>query len=229
MFTWEREVRSPIKALTVSIVLLLLPSVSKTIAATCQNANPPIVTIRTEEVDVEERFDTTAADLRRAAAAMGAKTHEPLLAAYSSDLTYAANIFEDARQEAGGVFCATLSSIDVLVTLKNRVIHLARELQQTPCVEKAQREHWREHARVDAQAVQEFPLLSQLRQALAELPPAQAHSVMTAKTQVTVAVRSELQKLMDKLDSYRATLKQKVDTPDSIEHLRAEMEKKCVQ
>ena len=212
-----------------SLVLFFLLGVSKTVAATCQNGNPPIVTIRTEEVDVEERFDTTAADLRRAAATVGAKTHEPLLAAYSSDLTYAANIFEDARQEADGVFCATLSSIEVLVTLKNRVIHLARELQQTPCVEKAQREHWREHARADAQAVQEFPLLSQLRQALTELPPAQAQSVTTAKTQVTVAVRSELQKLIDKLDSYRATVKQEVDSPDAIEHLRREMEEKCFQ
>jgi hypothetical protein len=52
---------------------------------------------------------------------MGAKAHEPLLAAYSSDLTYAADIFEDARQEAGGVFCATLSSIDVLVPESSRL------------------------------------------------------------------------------------------------------------
>lgn len=207
-----------------SLVLFFLPGVWKTMAATCQNGLPPMVTIRTEEVEVEERFDTTVADLRRAATAMAAKTHEPLLAAYSSHLIYAAKISEDAHQDAGGIFCATLSSVEVVVSLKNRVIHLARELQQAPCVAKAQREHWREHARVDAQAVEEFPLVPQLRQALAELPPAQAHSVTTAKTQVTVAVHSELEKLMNKLDSYRATVKQDVDTPDAIEHLRTEMD-----
>ena len=154
-------------------------------AITCQNSPSPIITVEVSNDDIQEAFDVSAADLKTAAASMGARTHQPALAAYSSDLSYVADVSENAQQEAGEVYCATLASVHVTIALKNRIIHFARELLENPCLQKAQLQHWREHARADAQAVEEFPFVSKLRDSIRRLGPSRAHSVMAAKSQVT--------------------------------------------
>jgi hypothetical protein len=191
--------------------------------AACQDSSAPIVTLEVSTADIQELFDVSAADLKSAAASMGARTHQPALAAYSSDLTYAADISENAVQEADEVYCATVGSVHVSIALKNRVIHFARELQEKPCLQEAQLQHWREHARADAQAVEEFQFLPELRDSIGRLRPARAQSVLAAKSQVTVAVHSEIERLIDQVGKYREAAKQKVDKPESIEQLRAKM------
>lgn len=195
-------------------------------AMSCQSPSSPTVTVEISKDDIQEAFDVTAADLKSAAAAIGAQTHQPALAAYSSVLIYAADISEDAQQETGEVYCATLASVNVEIALKNRVIHLARELQEDRCLQEAQLQHWREHACADAQAVEEFPFLSELRDAVEHLQPARARSALAAKDQVTTAIHSEIERLMDEVGEYRAAVKRKVDTPQAIEQLSAQM-KNC--
>ena len=112
------------------------------------------------------------------------------------------------------------------IALKNRIIHFARELLENPCLQKAQLQHWREHARADAQAVEEFPFVSKLRDSIRRLGPSRAHSVMAAKSQVTAEIHAQIEILMDQFGKYREVVKQKVDTPESIEQLRAQM-KNC--
>jgi hypothetical protein len=128
------------KAVIIGLVLVvfcLLTERRQGLAATCKSSPSPIVSMEVTTGDVQEVFDVTAADLKRAAAAMGAQAHQPSLAAYSSDLAYAGNIVENAQHVSGDLHCATLTSVHVVVALKNRIIHLARELQQNRCIEKS--------------------------------------------------------------------------------------------
>src|SRR5262249_31157645 len=102
-------------------------------------------------------------------------------------------------------------------------IHLARELQENRCLRDTQLEHWREHARADEEAVDGFPFLTQLQDAIAHLRPARARSVLAAKAQVTAAVHSEIEKLIDQLEKYRVDAKQKIDTPETVARLRRQV------
>jgi hypothetical protein len=60
--------------------------------------------------DVREAFDTTGAELRRAADSRGLQAHWPALGAYTAEIVYFADIKEEAQPPEIGIFCATLSS-----------------------------------------------------------------------------------------------------------------------
>ena len=49
---------------------------------------------------------------------------------------------------------------------------------------------------------------------------------MAAKSQVTAEIHAQIEILMDQFGKYREVVKQKVDTPESIEQLRAQI-KNC--
>ena len=191
----------------------------------CQEQPATEITVAITKGEVREQFDVTTAELKRAAASVGAQAHQPALAAYSAELSYAADISENAQPEDGGV-CASLATVHVTIVLKNPIIHFARELESLNCLQEVQRQHWYEHARVDAEAIEEFPLLSELRVAVAHLQPARANSAFAAKIQLTAAIRSDMERLMDHLNEYRASVKETVDRPEAIEELRVRM-KNC--
>lgn len=195
-------------------------------AESCQEQPTAEITVAIIKGDAREQFDVTTEDLKRAAASMGAQPHQPALAAYSAELAYAADISENTQPEEGGVYCASLTSVHVTVALKNPVIHFARELKDNRCLEEVQRGHWREHVRADAEAIDKFPFLSELRDAVAHSQTARGNSAFAAKTRLTAAIHSDIERLMDQLDGYRTSVKQTVDRPEAIEELRVQM-KNC--
>src|ERR1700686_3824028 len=100
------------------------------LAADCNTISPPHLVIEITKSEVEEFFDITSADLQRIAAARGIQPPWPGLGAYSSDIDYAADIQEAVEEEPDGSYCANLDSVHIVIALKNRVVHLARELKE---------------------------------------------------------------------------------------------------
>ena len=94
-------------------------------ASSCAGVAPATVIVDVSSDEVREAFDTTAADIHRAAAARGIDAHWPVLSAYVSNIAYVAAIEDDTRPDDGG-FCATPVSVRLAIAFKDRAIHLAR-------------------------------------------------------------------------------------------------------
>jgi hypothetical protein len=194
-------------------------------AASCADATPAALTVEVRSSEVREAFDTTASELQQAAIARGKQAHWPALGAYVAKMVYAADIAADARTDENGFYCATLRAVHLVISVQGRVIHLARELKGTRCLEHVVRQHAWRHARADDRALTLLPVLStQLRAALAHLQPARAASARAAKILVTDAVHAQVQELLDRLDNDRATLNRGIDAPEAIAELRRQCE-----
>jgi hypothetical protein len=194
-------------------------------AAGCERAAPPTLALEVSSDDVREAFDTTGAELRRAADSRGLQAHWPVLGAYTAKIAYFADIKEEAQPGENGVYCATLSSVRLVISLKGRVIHLARELRADSCLREAVRQHVWRHALADDQALRQLRGLSgQLRGTLGHLQPARAASEEAAKALVTEAVRAQVDEILKRLDRDRGSLNLIVDAPEAIAQLRARCE-----
>lgn len=214
---------------SIGLSIAVICLVSMTCAAhgeRCHDQSAADVTVTISKDETREQFDVTTQDLKRAAASVGAQAHRPAFAAYSAELAFAADISENAQSEEGDVYCASPTSVYVTISLKNPIIHLARELKDNHCLEAVQRRHWREHARADAEAIDEFPFLSEFRDVVARSQPARANSAFAAKTQLTAAIHSDIERLMDQLNEHRAAVQQTVDRQEAIERLGAQI-KNC--
>jgi hypothetical protein len=191
-------------------------------AASCQAIAPPTLEVDASSDEVREVFDTTEAEIRRIAAARGLQPHWPGLGAYAAELRYVANIKEEAEAERGS-YCAIPTAVHLVIVLKRRVIHLARELQENPCLSEAVRQHAWRHARADEDALKQLPpLTEQLREALARLPPVRGETELAAKSAATTAVRATIGDFLDRLDDTRAKLNLTIDMPEAIDRLRAQ-------
>jgi len=210
-------------ALAVFLVVGGFPA-GQAFAAGCERAAPPTLAIEVSSDDVREAFDTTQAELRRAAESRGLHAHWPALGAYTAEIAYFADLKEEAQPHEIGGFCATLSSVRLVISLKGRVIHLAQELRADPCLEAVRQHVWR-HALADDQALRQLPALSgQLRGMLAHLQPARAASEEAAKALVTEAARAQVDKILKRLDRDRGSLNQIVDAPEAIAQMHARCE-----
>ncbi len=216
--------RSAVGIPTILATLVLSGWVSDVFAGKCDNAPAPQVEIEVSKSEIKEAYDITAADLQRLAETTGRRPSWPGLGASSSDIAYAAEISEDAETEPDGSYCATPAYVHVVIALKNRVIHLARELKEKPCLERAQKERLSKLAHADEQALGEFPIETEMRQLLAQLRPSRAKSELAAKAQVTTAVRQRIQVVLDKIQDYTAELDRKINAPEEIVRLRREVE-----
>ncbi len=190
----------------------------------CDKLPQPQIVIAVTKSEVQELFDITGADLQRVAASLGRQPQWPGLGAYSTDLVYAADIDEPALKEPDGSYCSALGSLRLSITIKNRVIHLARELQQNHCLEEAQKQRSRRHAQADAQALEEFPIERELRELLSQLHPSHANSELSAKTQVTAAVHQKIRDLLDKIADNRAKIDQQIDAPEETNRLQHQVD-----
>ena len=188
-------------------------------AAGCQRV-PPALTVEVSSDEVREAFDITVADIRRLATARGLQPHWPGLGAYVAQLRYRADIDEDAEEDRG-VYCATPRSVRLVILLNDRIIHLARELQESPCLRDAVRQHARLHARADEDALKQLPALTEhLRESLARLPPVRGDTELFAKSATTAAVHAQIDDFLDRLYGIRAALNRAIDAPEAIEQLR---------
>jgi hypothetical protein len=194
-------------------------------AAGCESAAPPTLALEVSSGDVREAFDTTEAELRRAANSRGLHAHWPTLGACTAEIAYFADINEEAQPQENGGFCGILSSVRLVISLKGRVIHLAQELRADPCLREAVRQHVWRHALADELALRQFPALSgQLRGTLAHLQPARAASEEATKALVTESARAQVDEILKRLDRDRGSLNQIVNAPEVIAQLRARCE-----
>lgn len=207
-------------ALAIFVVAATFPS-DGAFAASCENAPPAVITLEVHRSGVREDFDTTSDEIRRVAAAKGVQPHWPALGVYTSKLRYRAEISQNTQAEDGGLYCATPGSVDIIVSLESRVIHLARELGEDRCLEKGVRQHERQHSRADEQALDQGVASStELRVRLAHLGPSRAPSAEIARASVKAAVEDRIAAFLDRLDRVRARLNQIVDAPQAIAQMR---------
>jgi hypothetical protein len=192
-------------------------------AATCKTAAAPTLLLDVYKSETSEAFDTTGPELRQLAAAHGEKPHWPALGVYVAGLGYKAAVDDAMDVDSSGQFCATVSSVHVVITIQPRVIHLARELGSLPrCLLRAVHDHERQHARADDQALEQWTpdVGRRVRDALARLPTLKAQTEEATKALVVAAIRTQLQALMDDIQRDRDRLNELVDAPDAIVQLR---------
>jgi hypothetical protein len=182
--------------------LMMIAGSGDVLAANCDAISPAHLVIEIKKSEVQEFFDITSADLQRIAAVRGIQPHWPGLGVYSSDIAYAADIHETGEEGPDGSYCANLDTVHIVVALKNRVVHLARELKENHCLEEAQRQRLLQNAQNDARALEEFPVESEMRDLLAQLRPTRANALLAAKAQVTHSVRVKIGELLDKIGAY---------------------------
>ena len=190
----------------------------------CQAAAAPRLMIDIFKSELRESFDTTGTDLQRLASGHGEKAHWPGLAVYVAGLGYKAAIDNATDVDASGQFCATVSTVRVVISIQPRVVHLARELGSLPrCLLRAVLDHERQHAEVDDQALEQWkPDVShRVRDALANLPPLSAATETEAKALVVAAIQAPLQQLVAELQQNRDQLNEAIDSPEAIVQLRA--------
>ena len=205
------------------IISVISACLSYAFAGTCDKAPAPQVEIEIARTEVQEAYDITAADIDRLAQSTGERPSWPGLGASSSDIAYGAEISESAAKERDGSYCATAAYVRIVITLKNRMIHLARELKEKPCLERIQRERLLRFAHADEQALDEFPSEGEMRHLLGQLRPEQAKSELAARAQVTTAVRKKIQVLLDAVQDYAAELRRKMTPPEEVDRLRREV------
>src|SRR5690348_7625026 len=111
------------KIILAALLSLPIPGFERVLADSCQDFPLPEVALNINTGTILERFDVTANELQRAAASSGIQPHWPGLGVYVSDITYAANIFENAQDAGNGLYCAAVASVQVELSLKNRIIH----------------------------------------------------------------------------------------------------------
>jgi hypothetical protein len=172
--------------------------------------------------EVSEAIDITADDVKRAAAVSGAKPHWPALGAYTSKTGYRADIYENAETEADGSYCAKVASVNLVISLNDRVIHLARELERDRCLE-AQRRLLKQRADSAAGAIAHFSV-SELEDAVAKMIVRHVDSIDLAKAELATAVHHAIELGLDRVGTFRAELNKKVDA--SIGDLRRQFEGK---
>jgi hypothetical protein len=207
-----------------SITLAMCGSISYVLAGNCDTASPPRVDIEIAQSEIQEAYDITAADIQRLAEATGKRPFWPGLGASSADIAYDAEINENAAKERDGSYCATPAYVHVVIALRNRILHLAQELKEKPCLERVQRERLQKLAHADGQALAEFPIETEMRSLLGQLRPSQAKSVLAAKAQVTTAVREKIRALLDKIQDHAAEIGRRINAPEEIDRLQRQME-----
>ena len=211
-------------ALSLAIFLTMSAKPAEVVARNCDNVPPPQIEIQISKSEVQEAYDLTAQDIQHLAESTGKRPSWPGLGAFSSNIAYSAEISENAVKERDGSYCATPAYVQIGIALKNRVIHLAQELKQKPCLETVQKERLLKLAHADEQALDEFPIETEMRSLLGQLRPSRAKSELAAKAQVTTSVREKIQVLLDKVQDYAAELNRKINSPEDIERLRSEVE-----
>lgn len=167
---------------------------------------------------------TSAADIQRLGGSTGQQPSWPGLGATSADIAYGAEISENAARERDGSSCATRAYVHVVIALKHRVIHIAQEIKETPCLERIQKECLLKLAHADERVPAEFPAEAEMRSLLGQLHPRRAKSELAAKAEVTTAVREKIQALLDQIQEHSVEIRQKINAPEEIDHLRREVE-----
>jgi hypothetical protein len=198
--------------------------ISHALAGSCDKTPAPQIEIELSRSEIQEADDITVADIERLAQSTGKRPSWPGLGASSADIAYGAEVSEEAAKVRDGSYCATPAYVHIVIALKNRVIHLARELKDKPCLERIQRERLLKLARADEQALDEFPIEAEMRRLLGEIRPTRAKSELAAKAQVTTAVREKIQTLLDKVQDHAAEIARKINAPEEIERLQREVE-----
>src|SRR5260370_12557412 len=191
--------RSEVGVSIILAMLVLSGWMSDVFAGKCDNVPAPQVEIEVSKSEIKEAYDITAADLQRLAETTGKRRSWPGLWASSSDIAYAAEASQDAEKEPDGSYCATLAYVHVVIAPKNRAVHLAREAKEKPCLERAQKERLLQLAHADEQALDEFPIETEMRKLLVALRPSGAQSELGAKAQMTTALRQRIQGVVDKV------------------------------
>jgi len=206
----------------ICILSIIGATIPNALAGTCDNAVAPQAEIRISKSEVQEAYDITRADIQRRAESAGKPAPWPGLGASSADMGYRAEISENAVQERDGSYCATPDRVRVVIELKNRIMHLAQEAKQKPCLERIQRERLQKLARADEQGLEEFPIEARMRSLLAQIGPRRAQTELMARAEVTTAVREKIQTLLDEVQD--RTAKIRVNIADEIDRLRQQVE-----
>jgi len=216
--------RAAISISIVFIILVINGRMWEVSAGKCDNAAAPQVEIQISKSEIQEAYDMKAADIQRLAESTGKQPSWPGLGVSNSDTTYSAAISENVARERDGSYCATADHVQIVIALKNRVIHLARELKEKPCLERIQKERLLKLARAYEQALDEFPIGPEMRSLLRALRPSRAKLELAAKAQVTSEVRQKIQTLLAKIESYASEISRKMNSPEEEIRVRREVE-----
>jgi hypothetical protein len=196
-------------------------AISDVVAGICENEPLPQIEIAISKSEIREVHDMTAVEIKRLAEATGKRLSWPGLGASSANMAYGAKISETAGKEQDGSYCATPTYIYVLIALRDRVIHLAQELKEEPCLEQIQREHLLKLAHADEQALDQFPIETEMRRLLGQLRPSKAESELAARARATTAVRKGIQAILDKIENHTFEIHRRINAQQEIARLRS--------
>src|SRR4051794_25745236 len=85
---------------------------------TCSAVAAPTLLLDVYKTETSEAFDTSGNELRQLAASHGEKPHWPGLGVYVAGLGYKAAVDDAMNIDTSGQYCATVSSVHVVITIQ---------------------------------------------------------------------------------------------------------------
>ena len=197
----------------------LVPS-RPSLAAGCAQTTSSVL-VRVQREDAREVFDTVRSELTRLAKVTGSSHHEPIFGAYIAVHGYIFD-FEDEITQKDGIFCASAVTLRVSLVLKDRTIHLAREIQDNACLREATRNHQLQHAKADDRAFAEavLPLTEKLRASFRVSPGGEGASPAQARQRLEDALDQQIEVHYRSVEDERKRLDNEIDSPDNLKRLR---------
>jgi hypothetical protein len=191
--------------------------------AQCNAHDDAAVAVDIQHAPVETVFDTSLDELDRIAREAGKEAHAPLMAVYTSATLFTADIDMHVSRMASNVFCAGANSVRVRIAVGRRTIHVARELREKACLQKAAIEHVEAHARIQEQVLagMESTIAANVKTRLREAS-ANFESAADADRKLRRAIDDQINADLNDADKAKTIITSRdIDSPESLARLRA--------
>jgi hypothetical protein len=184
---------------------------------TCPVGATPKIDINVTPDEVKIKTDKSLQQLRQVA-----EGHHPgpLVGFYIGALQYGIQIDDTLQRVGTDRLCATPKYVTLIMTL-DRIIWNPREFVDDPCLAGLARDHEEKHAAADAAALDHFrpSLGSAVGVAVRRATWVAGVSRADALATLTQAIQSEVNRLVDEMETERSHLDAAVDSEAELERL----------
>ena len=172
---------------------------------------------------VREEFDMDREHLTNLAITAGRQDELPVFGAYTAWRGYIFDFDSDVQRLANGAFRASAKAVRVSLVLRDRIIHLARELQDERCRREVTRDHLLRVSRADDRAFVESarPFLVRLQRKMAISPNGEGSSPDEARKRLEDVLTDKIEAEFSTVEKYRRQLTKTVISSDHLRRLRA--------
>jgi hypothetical protein len=187
-------------------------------AEPCAAAEQPRFEIATEHGAVAQDDASNLATLRRISAETNGaalRQHEHALGLYNATVNFKVAVASRIDETPHG-FCAVPTAVTVRFELRNRVVHVARETAESPCLRQEVLAHERRHVRTDDGLIEAFAAILEqpYRDAARALQPMLGKTPEAARAKLTETLDGVNRVALDNFMTERARLQALIDSTD---------------